>query len=185
MQQKNKMLKACEDHINFLEFDKSEFLKVQRKKIDELHEYLEKKYANTIVEYNKSIEKDLLNINNNKSRIIREIEENIKYISEVQKVKKSFLNGYVEEEGSIKVKEPKKLKLIKNFIKARKFFKDYKKMKEESEKIVAFKTVFEAEVLNQKSHLSVEYDEYIDEIYKKIKVVLFSYLGSSNCKDQP
>ena len=33
-------------------------------------------------------------------------------------------------------------------------------------KIVTFKTVFESEVLNQKSKSSVEYEQYIDEIYK-------------------
>lgn len=46
--------------------------------IDELHRYLEEKYNTIIIEYNKAIEKDLLNIRNNKNRIIREIEENIK-----------------------------------------------------------------------------------------------------------
>lgn len=40
-------------------------------------------------------------------------------------------------------------------------------------KIVTFKTVFESEVLNQKSQLSVEYDEYINEVYKKIKVSIY------------
>lgn len=33
-------------------------------------------------------------------------------------------------------------------------------------KIVTFKTVFESEVLNQTSKSSVEYEQYIDEIYK-------------------
>ncbi len=45
-------------------------------------------------------------------------------------------------------------------------------MKEDfDKKIVTFKSVFESEVLNQKSNLSVEYDQYIDEVYKKIKEV--------------
>jgi hypothetical protein len=67
--------------------------------------------------------------------------------------------------------DPARHKLIKNFIKAGTFFKDYKQMKEEfSEKIVTFKTVFESEVLINKSKLSVEYEKYIDEIYNKVKV---------------
>ena len=33
LKQKIKMLKACEDHANFINYDKATFLKVQRKKI--------------------------------------------------------------------------------------------------------------------------------------------------------
>ena len=33
LKQKVKMLKACEDHTNFINYDKNAFLKVQRKKI--------------------------------------------------------------------------------------------------------------------------------------------------------
>ena len=33
LKQKVKMLKACEDHTNFINYDKNTFLKVQRKKI--------------------------------------------------------------------------------------------------------------------------------------------------------
>jgi hypothetical protein len=87
LKQKNKMLRSCEDHENFIEYDKDAFLRVQRKKIgkclvryfiDELHKYLEEKYLNIIVEYNVAIEKDILNIRNNKDRMIREINENMK-----------------------------------------------------------------------------------------------------------
>ena len=41
-------------------------------------------------------------------------------------------------------------------------------------KIITFKSVFEAEVLNQKPKLSVEYENYIDEIYKRVKVSIES-----------
>ena len=37
LKQKVKMLKACEDHTNFINHDKEQFLTTQRKKIDELH----------------------------------------------------------------------------------------------------------------------------------------------------
>lgn len=43
-------------------------------------------------------------------------------------------------------------------------------MKEDYEKkIITFKSVFEAEVLNTKPKLSVEYEQYIDEIYRRVK----------------
>ena len=44
-QKYNKMLKAWEDHEYFIEYDKEEFLKEQRMRIDDLHKYLEEKYS--------------------------------------------------------------------------------------------------------------------------------------------
>ena len=55
--------------------------------LDELHEYLELKYANIVVEYNKAVEKDIINITNNSSRISRKIEENQQYQRNLQKLK--------------------------------------------------------------------------------------------------
>lgn len=148
-----------------------------------------------MVEYNKAIEKDLLNIANNSKRISREIEENMKYLKEIEKVKSFILNAegnWGNFKGKNKLTnfinfalDPNKEKLIKNFIVAGQFFKKYKKMKEDYEKkIITFKSVFEAEVLNTKPKLSVEYEQYIDEIYKRVKVVnIFNFIGSANCKD--
>ena len=54
---------------------------------------MESKFANIVVEYNKAIEKDLLNITNNSKRISREIEENMKYLKEIEKVKMFILDA--------------------------------------------------------------------------------------------
>lgn len=114
-------------------------------------------YADIVVEYNKAIETDLLNIANNRNRISREIEENQMYLNEVKKLEFSNPSG--------------SMSIIKNLITAAKYFKKYKKLKAESEKLVEFKSVFDNTVLSQKPKLSVEYEEYIDNICAKIKEV--------------
>ena len=64
LQQKNKMLKSCEEHIEALASDKKAFIAEQRGYIDELHKFLEEKYTNIVTQYNEAIENDLLNIKN-------------------------------------------------------------------------------------------------------------------------
>ena len=58
--------------------------------LDELHEYLEQKYANIVVEYNKAIEKDIINIKDDSSRISREIEGNQQYHRGLQKLQSNL-----------------------------------------------------------------------------------------------
>lgn len=119
--QKTQMLAACEDHIEFINGDKNAFLTEQRKKIDALHEYLEKRFSDIVADYNKSIEKDLLNIRNNRERLNQELEMNTHQVKKVQEVRSLFEENEVPN-------------IIQNFVKAGKFFKEFKKMKIEYSK---------------------------------------------------
>jgi hypothetical protein len=63
-----------------------------------MHQFLEKKYDTIVVEYNKAIENDLLNIRNNRDRLAREIDENAEYLNNIQRVKESIINEDVNSD---------------------------------------------------------------------------------------
>ena len=74
------VLKKFENHIKYLSFNKKEFLGQQRKKIDELHAYLEDRFLDVVCQYNIAQEQDIVDTKNKMDSTTKFIEENKKYV---------------------------------------------------------------------------------------------------------
>jgi hypothetical protein len=84
MKQKTKMLGQSEKHIEHINEQKIVFLEEQKKKIEELKTYLDNKYDQITCEYNKAIEKDVVNTKNYISKLFSEISDNKEFIQSTQ-----------------------------------------------------------------------------------------------------
>ena len=74
---KNEYLKEIENQGEFIEQTKEAFIREQKSKINELHEYLDKRLAYIISQYNERIEQQLLQVYNTKEALSKEIEESL------------------------------------------------------------------------------------------------------------
>lgn len=86
IQTKNVFLREVENHGEFIEQQKEEFINEQKRKIAELHKYLDDKLSHIIVQYNERIERELLKVYNTREAMGVEIQESLRYLRKLQEV---------------------------------------------------------------------------------------------------
>ena len=92
IQRKSEYLKGIEGQTEFIEQEKQVFIQEQRKKINELHKYLDDKLSDIIIKYNQRIEQQLLTMYNSREKVSVDIDESLIYLKRLQNLNEKIMD---------------------------------------------------------------------------------------------